>query len=216
MTPIVVTVGPLATADDDGYATNQTPGAAGNLTLNGALVSGGVGIADLARRVLLTSAGDESGKTVTIYGTNWAGDAIYETLTGPNTTATSVLSYKTVTRIAVSAAFGGNVKAGTSPVADSPWARLDSWAGPNVAIQCTVSGTVNYDVESTMDDPNSATNPILPGAMTWVNSNDSNVVAATATKQSNFLFPPTWARVTLNSGTGYVVSTFSQSGVVNR
>ena len=42
MQPISVTVGPLDAADDNGIAQSQTTAGAADLTLNGALVSGGV------------------------------------------------------------------------------------------------------------------------------------------------------------------------------
>jgi len=215
MNPIVVTVGSLAAASANNIALSQSPAVAGNITLNGALVVAGVAVLDKARRVLLTTAADETTKTFTVTGTNWAGDTISEVITGVNnSTAASVLSYKTVTSIAASAATAGAITFGTNGVADSPWVRLDSWANPTVAIQCTVSGTVNYTVQQTMDDPNSPTNPVVPSAMTWVSSADTAVVAATATKASSFTVAPSWARVLLSSGDGSVTTTFSQTGSV--
>jgi hypothetical protein len=93
----------------------------------------------------------------------------------------------------------------------SDWVRFDDYAPSNISIQCTVTGTVNYTVQTTLDDPNSPTNPVATGSVTWVDSSDTAVVGATATKQSNFLFAPTYARVKLNSGTGSVTATFLQS-----
>jgi hypothetical protein len=78
-----------------------------------------------------------------------------------------------------------------------------------------VSGTVNYTLQQTMDDPNSMFTTIALSAMTWVDSSDVSVVAATATKQTNYLFPPMFARIRINSGTGTVTGTFMQSGVTN-
>lgn len=219
MRTTVLTVGPLVNADDDGIAQNQTPGAAGNLTLNGALVVNGVAILTVsgqARQVLLTSAGNESGKTVTLYGTDANGAAQSESFAGPNTTATSTLHYQTITRIAVSAAFSGNVKAGTNGVATSRWMKLDAWALPQTAIQCTASGTVNYTVQQTLDDPNSPTNPVSPVNVTWVSHPDSALVGATGTVQGNYAYIPTWMRVLLNSGTGTVTTTVTQSGSVTQ
>lgn len=92
----------------------------------------------------------------------------------------------------------------------SDWVRFDEYAPSNISIQCNVTGTVNYTVQSTLDDPNSPTNPVAVANVTWVNSSDSNVVSATATKQSNFLFAPIFARVLLSSGTGSVTTTFVQ------
>lgn len=216
MRTISVTVGPLATAVADNIAESQTPDA-GALTLNGALVSGGVAVLDTPRRVLITTAGNESGKTFAITGTNWSGNSISETVAGPNaTTVASVLDYATVTSITISATAADAVVVGTNGVAGSAWVRLDEWASPAVAIQCVASGTVNYTVQQTLDDPNSPTNPVAPSAVTWVAHPDTNLVGATGTVQGNYAFVPTYARVLLNSGTGSVTVQFSQSGVVVR
>ena len=48
--------------------------------------------------------------------------------------------------------------------------------------------------------------------MTWFSSSDVAVVAATTAKQSNYQFPPVYARILLNSGSGYVTGTFIQHG----
>ena len=92
--------------------------------------------------------------------------------------------------------------------------RFDDFAPSNISIQCTVTGTVNYTVQSSLDDPNDPFNPVAVNSMTWVDSSDTNVVGATATKQSNFLFAPKFARIVLNSGSGSVVATFLQSSAV--
>jgi hypothetical protein len=48
--------------------------------------------------------------------------------------------------------------------------------------------------------------------MSWVDSSDTAVVAATATKQSNFLFAPKYVRlVVTTTSTGSVRGTFLQS-----
>jgi len=169
---------------------------------------------DTARRVLFTTVSDESAKTIYITGTDWAGDTISESLTGPAaTTGYTVLDYKTVTKIYVSAAFTGAVTVGTTTVASSPWVRMDEYALAQSAMQATVSGTVNYTVQTSMDDTNSPTNPVLPASVTWVSSTDTNVVGATATKSTTFTATPLFIRVLLNSGSGSVTSTVVQAGV---
>ena len=45
--------------------------------------------------------------------------------------------------------------------------------------------------------------PVLPQNTQWVNSNDTNVVGATSTLQTNYLFSPTFVRVLLNSGSRF-------------
>jgi hypothetical protein len=67
-------------------------------------------------------------------------------------------------------------------------------------------------VQSTLDDPNDPFNPVLPGAVTWVSTSDTTVVAATTTQQSNFLFAPRYARIILTTtSTGSVTMTALQS-----
>lgn len=91
--------------------------------------------------------------------------------------------------------------------------RFDDFAPSNISIQCTVTGTVNYTVQSSLDDPNDPFNPVAVGSMTWVDTSDTAVVGATTTQQSNFLFAPKYVRVKLNSGAGSVTATFLQSSV---
>jgi hypothetical protein len=173
---------------------------------------------DTARKVLFTTVSDESAKTITIFGTNWAGDPINETVTGPNaTTASTLLDYKTVTKIYVSAAFTGAVTVGTSGVAVSPWIRMSDFADAQSSIQVTVSGTANYTVQTSMDDPNSPTNPVSPSAMTWLSALDTNIVAQTTSKSGIFSITPAFVRVVLNSQTnpGFVTATITQFGSVS-
>lgn len=215
MRPIVVTVGPLANASATNIRTASS-GSAGALVLNGSLVSSGVAYLDKPRRVLITNAADETGKTVVLTGTNWSGNAISETVTlgGIGSTA-SVLSYATLSSAVLSANSSGTLSIGTNGVATSPWVFIDSWAAANIAMQATVSGTVNYTIQSTLDDPNSPINPVTPALMTWVSTSDTAAVGATTTVQTNYLFSPAYIRVLLNSGTGSVTLTVTQSNVVS-
>lgn len=93
--------------------------------------------------------------------------------------------------------------------------RLDEWSTGGVGVQINVTGTVNYTLQQSMDDPNSPTNPVAVGSMTWINCADSSVVGASAAKQTNYQFVPIFCRVALNSGTGSISATFVQSGVTN-
>lgn len=215
MRPITVTVGPLAAASANAICLSQTP-VAGPFTLNGALVTGGVAVLDKPRRVLFTCAANETGKTFTIVGTNWAGTVISEVVAGPVATVSSVLDYATITSIRISSNAAGAIQVGTSGVAGSKWIRLDEWALPQTSIQVDVTGTVNYTVQQTLDDPNSPFAPVAPADVTWINHADVNVVNANSSQQSNYGYVPIFARVLLNSGTGSVTATFVQSGVVFR
>jgi hypothetical protein len=204
----------LATADDNGICLSQKPAAGGvqSLTLNGVLVVSGVAQLGSQRRVLVTSDANDSVNTFTITGTNWAGTSISETITGPNTTGVyTALDFLTVTSVTISSNAVGNIIVGTNGIGGSPWVRFDDFAPSNISIQCNVSGTVNYTVQSTLDDPNDPFSPVTPANMVWIASSDLAVVAANSSQQSNFLFTPKYARVLINSGTGTVTSTFLQS-----
>lgn len=214
MRPITATVGPLAAASANNIALSQTPGAAGALTLNGSLVTAGVAVLDNPRRVLITTA--DTTHTFTVTGATPTGSVISEVVGPITTSAATAQDFKTVTSVTINGAATAAVTVGTNGIASTPWVRLDEWANPPVSIQCNASGTVNYTVQSTNDDPNSPTNPVLPSAMTWIATNDTNAVGATGSVQTNYLFAPTFVRVLLNSGTGSVVMTAIQYNVASR
>lgn len=165
---------------------------------------------DLPRQVLLTFGASEVANTFVLTGTGATGQVQSETIAGAAATAVSVLMYATVTSVSISGAASGTIRVGTNGVAASKWIKFDDWAPGLVAIQNTVSGTVNYTVQQTMDNPNSATNPVSPSAVTWVASSDTTVVGATTTQQTNYVFAPAFMRVLLNSGTGTVTTTALQ------
>ena len=142
--------------DADGICTSQTRTNAGNLTLDGALtatingnsvyapsVSGTAATADgaWARKIGITSDGNDSTVTYTIYGTDVNGKALSEAITGPNSTVvystnSTAANFKTVTRIATSASTVGNITIGTAAVAADVYCR----ALGVVPYQSTITG----------------------------------------------------------------------------
>jgi hypothetical protein len=213
MRPITVTAGPLAAADADGIAQAQQPAA--TFTLNGALVSGGVAQLGALRRVLITTVADETGVNFTVTGANLAGDVLSETLPGVNNTTTyTALDFYTVTSVTNDAALAGNVTIGTNGIGGSPWVRIDDYGASYISVQARVSGTVNYTLQQTLEDPNSPTSPVAAADVLWQNINDTDAVSATTSVQTSYMFAPTWCRVLLNSQTnpGYVTVTYLQSG----
>lgn len=217
MRPITVTVGPLTAPSATNVRTASGVLAAGAVTLNGSLVSGGVATFDNARRVLFTTTADETTKTVTLVGTNWSGNPIGETVAlVNNSTVASLLDYKTLTSLTASAALTGNLSVGTNGVAGSAWVMLDPWANLPIGVQVGVSGTVNYTVQITYDDPNSPINPPTPSGVNWSSSADTNLVAKTALAIGSLANIPAYVRLLLNSQTnpGYATMTVSQPGVV--
>ncbi len=184
----------------------------------GAITVGHYGKAtlDTPRRILYTPAGADSGITLTFTGTDYAGTLISETLAGvdnPSTTYT-VLDYATVTSISTSGALASTATIGTNGIASSPWVTFDPFSGTApTAIQATVSGTVNYTIQQTLDDPNSTSNSVARASVTWVSHPDSAVVGATATAQANYAYAPAYSRLLLNSNTnpGFVKATYIQA-----
>jgi hypothetical protein len=209
MRPIYITE-TLAAAADNNIAASQAVAGAGNLVLNGSAATAGVATLDTQRRVIVTSAGNDSGITFTIYGTNSAGEQINQTITGANTgIATSTLDYLTVTRVAASGAVATTVKVGTNGVGATPWIRIDYHIKPtNVSLAATVTGTINYTAQYTYDSMSA--DPSIPKST----FNDPDMTALTATGDSTFNDPVTAVRFLVNSGTGSLALVVIQSGIV--
>ena len=101
--------------DADGLSTAAAVGNNAALTLGGALTSGGSYTADTgtARQITLLSAGNDSGITFTVVGTDVNGDALSETVTGANAgTATSTGYFATISSITAVGNPAGNMSAG--------------------------------------------------------------------------------------------------------
>lgn len=183
---------------------------------------GGLATLDVARHIIMTSGGDDTGITFTLSGTDWDNNPISEVINGVSGgAASSVLSYKTATSILTSGAAASTIIVGTNGVADSQWVRFDQFAAnAQTAIQVTVSGTANYTVQQTLEDPNVITNQLptptyrwTPASVAWVNHPDAALVAASTTIQGNYAYSPVWAKVVLNSssGNGFARATFAQA-----
>lgn len=155
--PIVSAV-TLVAAVANGLATTQSLGAAGRLTLNGSKVTNSVGVLDAPRRVIITSAGNDSGITWTVTGTRgswWASTAVSETITGGNVAAVATTQdFLTVTSIVSSGATASTVTAGTNATGSGPWVVWDKYAGDfAVSIYGRVlSGSPTWEIEYTYDD----------------------------------------------------------------
>lgn len=78
-------------------------------------------------------------------------------------------------------------------------------APANIALGVLVSGTVNYTVQHSFDDPFSAA-----GLVTWYNH--PTLAALTANADGNYSAPPRAVRIVRNSGTGSATLTLVQTG----
>lgn len=164
--------------------------------------------ADKPRQVIFTSGGNDTGITFTIYGTDWNDDYLSQAVTGASGgVATSSMNFKTISQIVTSGAVATTLTVGTNGVAASRPIFLDQYGFAPTSLQVTVSGTCNFTVMQSMDNPND----IGYANVTWVNHPDSALAAATATAQGNYAYIPNITRIVLNSGTGTVVYTVLQA-----
>lgn len=184
----------LVTQAANNIATSQTPGAAGNLTLDGALASSGV-IPDLGLGYILgfTSAANLSGRTFTITGYNEDWKAQTETVTGPNaTTVYSTKFWRGVTSIAIDAAAGGALTVGTSNTstsASTPTYCLDIYT-PSTSIAVDTGGTINYDLQKCFERPTAGETP------NWVSG---GLTGQTADGNTSYSAPTGAVRLKINS-----------------
>jgi hypothetical protein len=151
-------------------AAAQAVAGAGNLTINGASATGGVATFDVARTITIvsTNAGDTT-QTATVTGTDVYGLAMSELITFNGTTAaTGQKAFKTVTRVAISAALTGNGSVGSTDVFGLPYRAntrnyvLTAWNGAFVTTgtfagaDATVATTTTDDVRGTYAVPDAA------------------------------------------------------------
>ncbi len=161
---VKINLGAPDASDGDGAAVAQAVASAGNMTLNGALASGGVATFDVPRNVIAVSTGaGDTTQTLTVTGTDNFGETVVEQISLNGTTSVQgKKAFKTVTQIAVSAACAGNISAGTSKtlglpifVADAPdvLAEIEdgatATAGTIVAADITTPAATTGDVRGT-------------------------------------------------------------------
>jgi len=112
-----------ATMATNNISTAQAVAGAGNLTITGTLATGGVATLDVPRIVRITSSSaSDTVETATVYGTDVYGISMSELITfGGAATVSGLKSFKTVTRVAISAALVGNASVGTGDVFGLPY-----------------------------------------------------------------------------------------------
>jgi len=109
------TFGTVDATDPNGLSTAASISGAAALTLNGALIADSKYTTgdNIGQVITILSAGDDSGITFTIVGTDANGDALTEVVTGANAgTASSSGYFNTVDSITTSGSTTGNVSAG--------------------------------------------------------------------------------------------------------
>ena len=111
---VTITADTLA-ADDDGISVSAQVANNAALVIGGALASGGAVALSNARKLTITSGGNDSGISFTIVGTDINGTAQTESLTGANAgVATSSKFFLTIASITAVGDPAGTVEAGIS------------------------------------------------------------------------------------------------------
>lgn len=222
MRPIVLTRVLVAGAVG-AVAASQTTAGAANLSINGSLATNGIAFLDEQRNIGITSTGNLSGVTFTVFGMDSQGRQITEVITGPNNgTATSVLNYLTVTRIQTSGAVGTGTTVDTVATGASQEIPLNLYVIEfNVNLVVEVSGTVNYTVQYTFDDVQNTNGTLSAtagfptatgGPYNWVNH--SSLTSQTANNAGQLIGPTVATRIVTNSGSGTLSFRVIQSGLI--
>jgi hypothetical protein len=150
-------------------AAAQAVAAAGNLTINGASATAGVATLDVPRCVSIVSTGADTTQTATVIGTDAYGIPMSEAIlfNGTNTVA-GQKAFKTVTRVAISAALAGNASVGSTDIFGLPFRAntrnyvLTAWNGAFVTTgtfagaDATTATTTTDDVRGTYLVPDAA------------------------------------------------------------
>lgn len=201
----------LAAAASAAIIAAQAPAANTPLTINGSLAAGGVATMAAQQTLGFTSAGNLSGMTFTITGTNDSGGIISETLTGPNgNTVNTQLNYRTVTKIVPSGTSATTLTVDTLQVGASQEVPVDVYQNPtNITLAVEVTGVVNYTVQWTVDDVFGG----QPGPFTWVAA-AANLTGATTNQVGTLVSPVRAVRVLTNSGGGTAKFIVNQGGVM--
>ncbi len=182
----------LADADADYFAAAAT---GASITLAQTATPDG-----LAHQLNFTSTANLSALTFTVTGTDADGRTITEAVTGPNNTTVESASYfKTVTSIVPSATLGANtVNIGFVDEAVSQTYPLN-WRDNDAALRLEIEGTADATVQQTFDDVQDADTFSAQADYEWSDHDDTDLVTATASANSNFDFMPRACRVRIAS-----------------
>lgn len=176
MRPYQINTTALPTADPDAIASAQTLSTAGPLALNAVVIAA-------PSYITITTVDDETGVNFTIEGTSPAGNPQSVTIAGGNnTTVTTTAAFASVNSVITDAGTTDDVEVGLAQGGYSPWYPLDIYTPNQVTtISATVSGTVNYSIEYTNEDPfdpsitqTPVVHPAAGGAFTSASTNQTH------------------------------------------
>lgn len=197
-----------AVDDDNGICASQSPTVAGALTMDGALVSGGSVSFVSAHRIVVTSAGDDTGAVFTITGTDYRGEDLIADISGGDSVASTTDEYfKTVTEVSVDGATAAGVTVGVNGKATTPWVPINfrGQGDFSVKIGAVVTGTINYTAQHTLDDLTGNPNSLTA-------FNHATVASKTANFEGGYTEPVMATRCISNSGSGSLVFHIIQAG----
>jgi hypothetical protein len=187
----------IQATDTDGICASQSPAAAGNLLINGALSSGGVATLAAAHIISINTASNDTAKSWIITGTNADGIARTETITGVNaTTVNSTRYWKTITNIqligggATTAIVG--VTSTNGCISESIPVNYKNCPNTWASLYCKIptGATATYTVQDSGDD--------VLGSGTGATSvwfNHASLVAQTANANSYYASPVKYIRL---------------------
>lgn len=195
--------------DDDGICTSQTLGAAGALSIDGALLDVNLqwrtgnkhavmAASRLERVVSLTSTGNLSGVNFTITGIDSNYQAVTETRAGPNnSTVETTATFMRVYSVTANGAVGTAVKVGSGTTGFTGWFPVNTLVTPtDIGLGLVLANTINVTVQHTFRD-------VLAGdtvASTDIFSH-SSLVSKTSSADGNYAYPPAAFRAKVNSST---------------
>lgn len=134
-----------AAADTDGISTAAAVGDGASLVIGGALASGGAVTFDQPRNITILSAGDDSGISFTVTGTDETATSATESITGANAgTATGSAYFTTITAIAAVGDPAGNVSAGSGTSIAAPMFRGRMRLRGIYAVNTGTAGTTTF------------------------------------------------------------------------
>jgi hypothetical protein len=164
----------------------------------------------IGRRVVLAYGGSDA--NFTVVGTNSTGNITTDTIVGASGAGQSNLDFVTVTSITPVTSGPTGITAGTNGVGSSPWWTTNFYSNNDVNIGLdveVVSGSVNYTVQHTYDDPNN----LQAGTLYPEAFNHPVLSSQNASLDGAYTTPIAAVRVLINSGTGELRMRIIQSGI---
>lgn len=164
----------------------------------------------VGRRVIVAYTGTDT--SFVVVGTNGSGNLISDTIVGASGAGVSNQDFVTVTSITPVGGGLTGVTAGTNGTGSSPWWLVNFYSNNDINVGFVVeivSGSVNYTVNHTYDDPNN----LQGGAVYPERLNHPVVASQSGTLDGSYSDPIAAIGVTINSGTGVIRVRYVDAGI---